>query len=89
MAEYDVGNKLLYVGGAAVSALAYTGGKILEKGSEVIHSETAANLAEKAGDGLSYIKSKIVGGGSSSSNYKYGNKGNYSSTSSDDYYDRY
>jgi hypothetical protein len=88
MAEYDVGNKLLYVGGAAVSALAYTGGKILEKGSEVIHSETAANLAEKAGDGLSYIKSKIVGG-SSSSNYKYGSKGNYSSTSSDDYYDRY
>ena len=88
MSEYDVGNKLLYVGGAAVSALAYTGGKIIEKGSEVINSETASNLAGKAGEGLSYIKNKIVGG-SSSSNYKYGGKGNYSSTSSDDYYDRY
>ena len=85
MTEYEVGNKLVYVGGKALQAIAYTGSKMYEKGTELAQSETVHNLASKAGEGLGYIKDKIVGGGSGSSHRSsYGND-SYGSRSSDDY----
>ena len=91
MNEYDVGNKLVTIGGAAVSAIAYTGGKIIEKSSEAINSETAQNLASKVGEGLSNIKNKITGNNDTAfgGNKKYISDSKYSSTSSDSYYDNY
>ena len=91
MNEYDVGNKIVTIGGAAVSAIAYTGGKIIEKGSEAINSETAQNLASKVGEGLSNIKNKITGNNDTAfgGNKKYISDSKYSSTSSDNYYDNY
>ena len=91
MNEYDVGNKIVTIGGAAVSAIAYTGGKIIEKGSEAINSETAQNLASKVGEGLSNIKNKITGNNDTAfgGNKKYISDSKYSSTSSDSYYNNY
>ena len=89
MNEYEVGSKLLYVGGKTLQGVAYVGGKMIEKGGEIAQSETVHNLGAKVGQGLGYIKDKIVGGTSSNSvssdSYR---SGNYSSTGSDSY-DRY
>lgn len=93
--EYSVGSNLMYVGSKTLEAVSYVGSKVIEKGGEVIQSETVHNLASKAGEGLGYIKNKIIGGSSSSQsnsssvssdNYS---SGNYSSTSSDTYYNKY
>jgi len=91
MNEYEVGNKLVTFGGAAVSAIAYTGGKIIEKGAEAINSETAHNLASKVGEGLSNIKDKITGNNDTAfgGGKKYLQDSKYSSTSSDNYYNNY
>ena len=89
MNEYEVGSKLLYVGGKTLQGVAYVGGKMLEKGGEIAQSETVHNFGARVGEGLGYIKDKIVGATSrnsvSSDSYK---SGDYSSRGSDSY-DRY
>lgn len=91
MNEYEVGSKLLYVGGQTVKGIAYVGGKAIETGGNIIRSETVQNIASKAGDGLWYLKDKIVGAVSSSSSSSGNNGsfisggGDYTGTGSDDY----
>ena len=92
MNEYEVGSKLLYVGGKTFEGIGYVGGKIIEKGGDIIRSDAVKNIAYKTGEGLWYLKDKVMGSNTSGSN-SYKNKddntflggGNYSSTGSDDY----
>ena len=92
MNEYEVGSKLLYVGGKTFEGIGYVGGKIIEKGGDIIRSDAVKNIAYKTGEGLWYLKDKVMGSNTSSSN-NYKSKddnsflggGNYSSTGSDDY----
>jgi len=51
----DLGSKLKYGG----EILLYSGGKVIEKGSEVIRSDTVKSLSEKAGEGYNYLVGKI------------------------------
>ena len=87
MNEYSVGSKLLYVGGKTVEGITYVGGKIIEKGGEIITSDTVKNMASKAGEGILYLKEKITGNTSSSDTNS--SSGRYSSTGSDNYYNSY
>jgi hypothetical protein len=84
MNEYEVGSKLLYVGGKTLGGISYVGGKLIQKGGEIITSDTVKNMASKTGEGLCYLKDKIMG--TNNSNNNNNNKGNYSSRGSDDYY---
>ena len=86
MNEYEVGSKLLYVGGKTFEGLTFVGGKLIEKGGDILRSDTVKNMASKTGEGLWYLKDKIMG---SSNNSNNNSKGNYSSTGSDDYYNSY
>ena len=83
MSEYQVGSKILYAGGKTFEGLTYVGGKIIEKGGEIIRSDAVKTMASKTGEGLIYIKDKIIGNSSNSNN---NNQGSYSSRGSDDYY---
>ena len=87
MNEYEVGSKLLYVGGKTFEGITYIGGKLIEKGGDILTSDTVKNMASKTGEGLWYLKDKIMGS-SNNSNNSSGN-GNYSSRGSDDYYNSY
>ena len=82
MNEYEVGSKLLYAGGKTFEGLTYVGGKIIEKGGEIMRSDAVKTVASKTGEGLWYLKDKIMGNSNNSNN----DKGNYSSKGSDDYY---
>ena len=90
MNEYEVGSKLLYVGGKTFEGIGYVGGKIIEKGGDILRSDTVKNIAYKTGEGLWYLKDRIIGSSNNNSNNNGdgGNSflgGNYSSTGSDDY----
>ena len=84
MNEYEVGSKLWYVGGKTFEGITYVGGKIIEKGGDIIRSDTVKNMASKTGEGLWYLKDKIMGSSNNSNNND--DKGSYSSRGSDDYY---
>ena len=86
MSEYEVGSKLLYVGGKTLQGLMYVGEKAIEKGGEIAQSETVHNFASKAGEGLGYIKGKIVGGQSSNDSVS---SDSYSQNMNENGYDRY
>lgn len=80
--ENNVGSKIVFVGGKAIEIIVYTGGKIYEKGSEIIQSDTVRSIANKAGSGLLILKDKIVSGvqrrqPSSDSGYTLSNSSNY------------
>ena len=87
MNEYEVGSKLLYVGGKTFEGLTYVGGKLIEKGGDILRSDTVKNMASKTGEGLWYLKDRIMGSSSGSNNS--GGNGSYSSRGSDDYYSSY
>jgi len=61
MNEYEVGSKLLYAGGKTFEGISYVGGKLIEKGGEIIRSDTVKSMASKTGEGLWYLKDKIIG----------------------------
>ena len=82
MNEYEVGSKIIYAGGKTFEGLSYVGGKIIEKGGEIIRSDTVKNMASKTGEGLWYLKDKIMGKANNDNN----NDNKYSSKGSDDYY---
>lgn len=84
MGEMEVGSKILYAGGKTLEAIAYTGGKVYEKGSEIITSDTVKSIASSVGNGIVYLKDKIVNG--SQANPYEAKDNRYSSRSSDDYY---
>jgi hypothetical protein len=84
MSEYEVGSKLLYAGGKTFEGITYVGGKIIEKGGDIIRSDAVKTMASKTGEGLLYLKDKIIG--SSSNSNKNNNNDKYSSKGSDDYY---
>ena len=84
MNEYEVGSKLLYAGGKTVEGITYVGGKIIEKGGDIIKSDAVKAMASKTGEGLCYLKDKIMGSSNNTNNND--SKGNYSSRGSDDYY---
>lgn len=92
MNEYEIGSKLMFVGGKAIEAITYTGSKVIEKGTEIAQSETMHNIVAKAGEGIGNLKEKITG--KKGGNYSYGSSyygnsdrlnGDYSSRGSDDY----
>ncbi len=87
MTEYEVGSKIMYVGGKAIQAVAYAGGKAIEKGAEIAQSETMHNIVSAAGEGIGNLKDKITGKKSSGGGGygEYGNSDRYSSRGSDDY----
>jgi hypothetical protein len=60
MSEYTIGKGILYIGGKVIEGVAYIGGKIIEKGSDIINSEMTKSIVHKAGEGFSYITSKIT-----------------------------
>ena len=84
MSEYEVGSKLLYAGGKTFEGITYVGGKLIEKGGDIIRSDAVKTMASKTGEGLMYLKDKIVGSSGNSNNNKSDDK--YSSKGSDDYY---
>lgn len=59
--EYQIGRSILYIGGKVYDGVAYIGGKIIEKGTDLLYSETTKNIVHKAGEGLIYIAHKITG----------------------------
>ena len=59
MNEYIIGRGILYIGGKFVEGVAYIGGKIVEKGADIINSEMAKSIVNKAGEGFSYLSQKI------------------------------
>jgi len=89
MTEYEIGNKLLYVGGKTFEGITYVGGKIIEKGGDILRSDTVKTMASKTGEGLWYLKDKIMGSTNNNSSSNSGGRGNYSSRGSDDYYNSY
>ena len=62
MSEYQLGKNILFLGGKLYEGVAYIGGKLIEKGADIIHSETTQNLLHKAGEGIKYITNKFKGG---------------------------
>ena len=94
--EYEMGSKLLYVGGKTFEGITYVGGKVIEKGGDILRSDTVKNMAQKAGESLYYLKDKITGNTNGGSSYKNNGEGgssflggNYSSKGSDDFYSAY
>lgn len=70
--EYQIGKGILYLGGKVYDGVVFIGGKIIEKGSDIIHSQTAQDIVQKAGEGLKYIANKFSGNNNnenSSNNY--------------------
>ena len=59
MNEYTIGKGILYIGGKVIEGVAYIGGKIIEKGADIINSEMTKSIVHKAGEGFSYLTSKI------------------------------
>ena len=82
MNEYEVGSKIIYEGGKTFEGLSYVGRKIIEKGGEIIRSDSVKNMASKTGEGLWYVKDKIMWKANNDNN----NDNKYSSKGSDDYY---
>ena len=60
MNEYTIGKGLSYIGGKVIEGVAYIGGKIIEKGADIINSEMTKSIVHKAGEGFSYLTSKIT-----------------------------
>ena len=60
MNEYTIGKGILYIGGKVIEGVAYIGGKIIEKGADIINSEMTKSIVHKAGEGFSYLTSKIT-----------------------------
>lgn len=91
--EYEMGSKLLYVGGKTFEGITFVGGKIIEKGGDILRSDTVKNMAQKTGEGLWYLKDKITGNTNRGSNYKNDREGGSSflggSKGSDDFYSAY
>ena len=46
--EYQIGKSILYIGGKVYEGVIYIGGKIFEKGTDLIYSESAQNIVNKA-----------------------------------------
>ena len=61
ISEYQIGKGILFLGGKVFDGVIFIGGKIIEKGSDLIHSQTAQNIVNKASEGISYITHKITG----------------------------
>ena len=59
--EYQIGKGLLYLGGKFYDGVIFIGGKIIEKGSDLIHSQAAQSIVNKASEGISYITQRITG----------------------------
>lgn len=85
LSEMELGSKIVHTSGRTYEVVKYAGGKVYEKGHEFSvslflfqRSDTARRLAETAGSGFAYLKSKVWGSGYSNSN----------SVSSDNYYQR-
>ena len=79
MNEYIIGRGILYIGGKFVEGVAYIGGKIVEKGADIINSEMAKNIVNKAGEGFSYLSQKI--------GIKKNNEGNQQNKENNSYID--
>ena len=59
--EYRIGKSILYIGGKVYDGFIFIGGKIIEKGSDLINSQAAQTIVHKASEGISYITHKITG----------------------------
>ena len=66
--EYTIGKGIMYLGEKVYVGVVFIGGKIIETGSDLIHSQTAQNIVHKAGEGLRYIAYKITGNNSNDNN---------------------
>ena len=73
--EYTIGKGILYIGEKVYDGVVFIGGKIIETGSDLIHSQTTQNIVHKAGEGLRYIANKITGNSGNDNNIE--NSNNY------------
>lgn len=71
--EYQIGKGLLYLGGKVYDGVVFIGGKIIEKGSDLINSQTAQSIIHNAGEGLKYIAYKITGNNNNENNNEHSN----------------
>ena len=56
------------LGNKTFGGMNYIGGKIIEKGVDIIKSDTMKSIFRKTGQGLWYIKDKIFGSNNNNSN---------------------
>ena len=87
MNEYIIGRGILYIGGKFVEGVAYIGGKIVEKGADIINSEMAKSIVNKAGEGFSYLSQKIGIKKNSEENHQNKENNSYIDISDDIQYD--
>ena len=59
--------------------------KLIEKGGDILRSDAVKNMDSKTGEGLWYLKDKIMGSSNNSNN----SSRNYSSRGRNDYYNSY
>ena len=64
----ELKNNFLSLGNKTFGGINYIGGKIIEKGVDIIKSDTMKNIFRKTGQGLWYIKDKIFGSNNNNNN---------------------
>ena len=61
--KYELRNDFLSLGSKTLGGISYMGGKMIEKGINILKSDTMKNIYYKTGEGLWYLKEKIIGSG--------------------------
>ena len=64
--NYELSGKIFSLGTKSIGGLGYMGGIIIDKGVKFLRSDTMKNIFYKVGQGLWYLKEKLIG---SNSNY--------------------
>ena len=74
----ELRNNFLSLGNKTFGGISFIGGKIIEKGVDIIKSDTMKNIVRKTGQGLWYIKDKIFGSNNNNSNNEILDEESYS-----------
>ena len=61
--KYELQKDFLSLGTKTLGGVSYIGGKMIEKGYNILKSDTMKNIYYKTGEGLRYLKEKIIGSG--------------------------
>ena len=59
--KYELQKDFLSLGTKTLTGISYIGGKMIEKGFNILKSDTMKNIYYKTGEGLWYLKEKIIG----------------------------
>ena len=61
ISKQELRNNVLSLGNKTIGGMGYIGGKVIEKGIDLLKSDTMKNIYHKVGEGLWYLKDKIFG----------------------------